>query len=71
MKKVDAQRVDMWIMSNAKYFEGTQIDKIRQHLLTLDESKWTLISSAQLKDPTTVLIVSILVGGLGIDRFMW
>jgi TM2 domain-containing membrane protein YozV len=23
-----------------------------------------------LKDPTTVLIVSILIGGLGVDRFM-
>lgn len=28
------------------------------------------IQSADLKDPTTILIVSILAGGLGIDRFL-
>jgi TM2 domain-containing membrane protein YozV len=29
-----------------------------------------MISTLQLKDPTTSLIVSILAGSLGIDRFM-
>jgi TM2 domain-containing membrane protein YozV len=29
-----------------------------------------LISTLQLKDPTTILIVSILAGSFGIDRFM-
>ena len=29
-----------------------------------------MLSTAQLKDPTTTLIVSILAGALGIDRFM-
>ena len=29
-----------------------------------------MISTVQLKDPTTSLIVSILAGSLGIDRFM-
>jgi TM2 domain-containing membrane protein YozV len=29
-----------------------------------------MIQSLGLKDPTTILIISILCGGLGIDRFM-
>ena len=29
-----------------------------------------MLSTIQLKDPTTILIVSVLAGGLGIDRFM-
>ena len=29
-----------------------------------------MISTVQLKDPTTSLIISILAGSLGIDRFM-
>ena len=67
---MDAQKVDMFIMSNSKFFESHQIHVIRERLIQIDDSKWAMISTVQLKDPTTSLIVSILAGGLGIDRFM-
>ena len=67
---MDAQKVDMFIMSNAKFFESHQINVIRERLIALDDSKWGMISTVQLKDPTTSLIISILAGSLGIDRFM-
>jgi len=67
---MEAQRVDMFIMSNGKYFESYQINGIRERLIALDDSKWAMISSVQLKDPTVSLIVSILAGSLGIDRFL-
>jgi TM2 domain-containing membrane protein YozV len=67
---METQKVDMFIMTNAKFFESHQINIIRDRLLTMDEAKWPLISTLQLKDPTTSLIVSILAGSLGIDRFM-
>ncbi len=67
---MDAQKVDMFIMSNGKYFESHQIGIIRSRLLEQHDSKWAELSSAQFKDPTTILIVSILAGVLGIDRFM-
>jgi TM2 domain-containing membrane protein YozV len=67
---MDAQKVDMFIMSNAKFFESYQLNAIRDRLIAMDDSKWPLISTLQLKDPTTSLIVSILAGGLGIDRFL-
>jgi len=67
---MEAQKVDMFIMSNAKFFESHHIQVIRERLLTMDDSKWTMISTMQFKDPTVSLIVSILVGSLGIDRFI-
>ena len=67
---MDAQKVDMFIMSNGKFFESHQINMIRERLLALDDSKWAMLSTIQFKDPTTILIVSILAGGVGIDRFM-
>jgi len=67
---MDAQKVDMFIMSNAKNFEAHDLNAIRERLLALDESKWPMIMSVPLKDPTTSLIVSILAGNLGIDRFI-
>ncbi len=67
---MDAQKVDMFIMSNTKFFEAHQIMAIRERLLTMDDSKWHMISTVQFKDPTTSLIVSLLGGSLGIDRFI-
>lgn len=67
---MEAQKVDMFIMSNGKFFEGHQMNTIRESLIALDDSKWVMLSTAQFKDPTTILIVSILAGTLGIDRFM-
>lgn len=44
---------------------------IKEELLKLDDSKWTMVQMQQFKDPTTSLIVSLVGGGsLGIDRFM-
>ena len=67
---MDAQKVDMFIMSNGKFFESHHINNIRERLIALDESKWAVLSTTQFKDPTTTIIVSLLAGGLGIDRFM-
>ena len=67
---MDAQKVDMFIMSNGKFFESNQVTQIRERLLQLDESRWVAVQSLQFRDPTMILIVSILVGSLGIDRFI-
>jgi len=67
---MDSQKVDMFIMSNGKFFEAHQMNMIRERLLALDDSKWAMLSTIQLKDPTTSLIISILAGSLGIDRFI-
>lgn len=67
---MESQKVDMFIMSNGKFFESHQINAVRDRLIALDDSKWAMLSTAQFKDPTTTLIVSIIAGGLGIDRFM-
>lgn len=67
---MDAQKVDMFIMTNSKFFESHQIAQIRDRLIGLDDSKWAAVQTLQFKDPTTSLIVSLLAGQLGIDRFM-
>jgi TM2 domain-containing membrane protein YozV len=67
---MDAQRVDMFLMTKAKYFEGHQIPVIRERLLALDDSSFLQVQAMNLKDPTTILIVSLLAGGFAVDRFM-
>lgn len=67
---MEAQKVDMFIMANGKFFESHHVPQIRERLLQMDDSKWGLVQTLQFKDPTTSLIVSLLGGSLGIDRFM-
>lgn len=43
---------------------------IKERLLALDEQRFQMVSMIELKDPTTLLLISIFIGGLGIDRFM-
>ena len=67
---MEAQKVDMFILTNSKFFESHHVSQIREQLLGLDDSKWALVQTQQFKDPTISLIVSLLGGSLGIDRFM-
>ncbi|WP_372753301.1 TM2 domain-containing protein [Labilibaculum sp.] len=66
---MEAQKVDMFIMTYGKFFESHQIIGIRESLKNADDSKWEIIQTISFKDPTTSLIVSILGGQFGIDRF--
>jgi len=66
---MDVQKVDLFIMANGKYFESHQVAQIRERLLQVDDSRWPVIQSLQFKDPTISLVISILAGPLGIDRF--
>ena len=67
---MDAQKVDLFVMTNQKYFPAEKIIYLKDKLLQTDESKFNLVASTELKDPTTILLVSIFLGSLGIDRFM-
>ena len=67
---MDAQKVDMYVMTNQKYLPAEKIVFLKQKLSEADESKFTLASTVEFKDPTTILLVSIFLGVLGIDRFM-
>ena len=67
---MESQKVDMFILTNARYFESHQVPVIRDRLLTMDESKWSIIQTMQFKDPVLSLVISILGGSFGIDRFV-
>jgi TM2 domain-containing membrane protein YozV len=67
---MDQQKVDMYLMSYAKYFEGYQLTALRERMLALDDTKLIQLQAANLKDPTTILIVSIVGGHFGVDRFL-
>lgn len=67
---MDQNKLDMYIMTNAKYFPAEKIVYLKDKLRTVDEEKFTLVSTIDMKDPTIMLIISLFLGTLGVDRFM-
>ena len=67
---MDAQKVDMFIMTNQKNLPADKIILVKEKMLAADESKFNLLTTVDIKDTTTLLLISIFLGGLGIDRFM-
>ena len=63
-------KLDMYLIANQKYFPSSKMMFLKEKLATIDESRWSMLSTIELKDPTTILLISIFLGGLGIDRFM-
>ena len=45
------------------------VNMVRDRLLACEDSAYAYMALSQLKDPTISLVVSILVGEFGIDRF--
>lgn len=67
---MDANKVDMFFVANKKMLPVDKLGFIRDKISNLDDSKSIVINSVEFKDPTTILIVSLFLGHLGIDRFM-
>lgn len=66
---MDAQKVDMFIVSKGEMFPVEQLPYIRERLLNVSEDKSNMIYAMEYKDPTIALILSIVLGCYGIDRF--
>ncbi len=67
---METQQADMYLLTTGKFYASHQIPFIRQRLLQMDESRWLRLQTISLKDPTLMLVVSIVAGTFGIDRFL-
>lgn len=67
---MEASKVDMFIMSYSKYFEPHQIPLIRENLSRVDDSRFLTLQALNFNDPTILLIVSLVAGHFGVDRFL-
>lgn len=61
---------DSFLSANTGSFPSEQLSSLRQRLSQLDDSQANqVIAAANIKNPTTALILSIFLGTLGVDRF--
>ena len=67
---MEKSKIDLYLTTNSKYFEPTAIPIIRQKMESASDETLLTLQATELKDPTTVLLIYIFLGTLGIDRFM-
>lgn len=67
---MDSQKVEIFLNTNSSKFKPEHLAQIKSILDGSDDNKYQLLLSLDLKEPSTMLIISLLGGGLGIDRFM-
>ena len=67
---MEQQKIDMFLVQNAEKLPKEKVMVLQEALAKLDDSKAMFIQALEFKDPTTILIISILIGAWGIDRFM-
>ena len=67
---MEKTKIDLYITTNAKYFEPSAIPIIRQKMEAASDDMLLTLQATELKDPTVMLLISIFLGTLGIDRFM-
>lgn len=61
---------DSFLSANTANFPSEQLPSLRERLAQLDDSQANqVIAAADVKNPTTALILSIFLGGFGVDRF--
>ena len=62
--------INSFMMQNGKKFTTADVMIVKQKLESLTPEQIQLLAAGDYLDPTTNVIVSVLVGSLGIDRFL-
>lgn len=64
------QDVNLFLMSHQAFFPMENELNIKKQLMAAPIAYWPMIIGQSYNDPTTILIVSVFGGWLGIDRFI-
>ena len=62
--------LNSFAMNNAKKFSMVDIARIKSIIPNLSDTQLQMVLIQNYRDPSTMLVISILLGSLGVDRFM-
>lgn len=63
------QSVERYLLLNSTFFPQEKVSQIKDKILS-NESAFNRARLMTLKDPNTLLLISVFVGQLGVDRFL-
>ena len=67
---MEQSKIDMFVMNNKECFLPQHWVMIKEKLSNLPADKEAQVLGLSPHNPTTILIISIFLGSLGVDRFM-
>ena len=67
---MDQQNVEFFLALHGNKFPEERQYEIREMLAAADEMRFRMAQAVSYQDPTTMLIISVVAGSLGVDRFM-
>lgn len=67
---VNPDFVQQYIMANANFFPEGSVNELGARLSKLSQNQFNAIQGIQLKDPMIMLLLSLFLGGWGVDRFL-
>lgn len=70
MAVVNPQIVEVYLTLHRPFFPEELLPYLEEKFLRMDSEEFQQVASVKLKDPVTLLAVSLLLGGFGVDRFL-
>ena len=67
---MDQTKIDLFLATQSNKFNSAQLPVIADYLGKMDDARFSRVLTQQYKDPTLMLVLSILVGHFGVDRFL-
>ena len=67
---MDSNNVTFFLAAHSDKFPAETLPVIKKRLEELDDQRMLLVNAQEYRSPVLLLVVSLLVGTLGIDRFL-
>ena len=67
---MEQEQIDMYLLANRDYFPEKHLPFLKEKLRCSSERRFEIVSTVRLKRPVVILILSLLFGFFGVDRFM-
>ncbi len=67
---MNEERIEVFMATMSGKFPAEKMMMVRDRLKEMDEAKFCAAQAMAYRDPTIMLVVSLLAGTLGIDRFL-
>jgi len=69
-KSSSLSRMDLFLAAHGAKFLPYRIEEVKRQVETLTDEQFQVVLSQDYKDPSWMLLISLLVGTLGVDRFL-
>ena len=66
----DSNAINTYLKINEDMFRQSDMNNLRERLVNCTASQWNSVRFLNLKDPRSLLLISVFLGIYGVDRFM-